>query len=72
VAYPILIAVSIVVTGNHDVIDIAGGLAVVIPAVLIAAWIVKAPRRHPAPAAEDVPAGDIRPVPGGPGTAYHR
>jgi membrane-associated phospholipid phosphatase len=72
VAYPLLIAVSIVVTGNHYVLDIAGGLAVVIPAVLIAAWIVKAPRRPPAPAAADGPAEDIRPVAGGPGTAYPR
>jgi membrane-associated phospholipid phosphatase len=70
VAYPLLIAVSIVVTGNHYVLDIAGGLAVVIPAVLIAAWIVKAPRRQQA--AADGPAEDIRPVAGGPGTAYPR
>ena len=32
VAYPLLVAVSIVVTGNHFVLDIAGGLAVVLPA----------------------------------------
>ena len=35
-AYPFLVATSIVVTGNHFVLDIAGGLAVVAPAALIA------------------------------------
>ena len=32
VAYPFLVAVSIVVTGNHFILDIVGGLAVVLPA----------------------------------------
>ncbi len=36
-AYPVLVATSIVVTGNHYLLDIAGGLAVVLPAGLIAA-----------------------------------
>jgi membrane-associated phospholipid phosphatase len=35
-AYPLLVATSIVVTGNHYVLDIAGGLAVVLPAALVA------------------------------------
>ena len=39
--YPVLIAVDIVVTGNHYVLDIAGGLAVVLPAAALAAWIVR-------------------------------
>ena len=58
--YPVLIAVDIVVTGNHYVLDIAGGLAVVLPAAALAAWIVRvrpdvavagdpAPPPHPAP-----------------------
>ena len=40
-AYPVLISVCIVVTGNHYVLDIAGGLAVVLPAAAVAAWIVR-------------------------------
>lgn len=36
VAYPLLVATSIVVTGNHYLLDIAGGLAVVLPAAVIA------------------------------------
>ncbi len=39
VAYPVLVAVCIVVTGNHFLLDIAGGLAVVIPASAIAFWL---------------------------------
>jgi membrane-associated phospholipid phosphatase len=35
VLYPLLVAVSIVVTGNHFILDIAGGLAVVLPAAAI-------------------------------------
>lgn len=61
--YPVLIAVDIVVTGNHYVLDIAGGLAVVLPAAALAAWIVRvrpdvavagdpAPPPHPAPQAQ--------------------
>jgi membrane-associated phospholipid phosphatase len=38
-AYPVLVSVSIVVTGNHYLLDIAGGLAVVLPAAAIAAWL---------------------------------
>lgn len=37
-AYPILVATSIVVTGNHYLLDIVGGLAVVLPAAAIARW----------------------------------
>lgn len=37
-AYPLLVATSIVVTGNHYLLDIAGGLAVVLPAAAIARW----------------------------------
>jgi len=35
-AYPLLVATSIVVTGNHYLLDIAGGLAVVLPAAALA------------------------------------
>lgn len=52
-AYPVLVAVSIVVTGNHYILDIAGGLAVVLPAAAISVWLTRAPRpdAEPAPAA---------------------
>jgi membrane-associated phospholipid phosphatase len=69
VAYPILIAVSIVVTGNHFVLDIAGGLAVVIPAVLVAAWIARSPAARPKPTSEDLPVGEVGPAPEGAGGA---
>jgi membrane-associated phospholipid phosphatase len=47
IAYPLLVAVSIVVTGNHFILDIAGGLAVVLPAAAISAWLVRQPRPEP-------------------------
>jgi membrane-associated phospholipid phosphatase len=47
--YPVLIAVCIVVTGNHFVLDIVGGLAIVLPAAALAAWIVRPAREAVAP-----------------------
>ncbi|HSJ73500.1 MAG TPA: phosphatase PAP2 family protein [Miltoncostaeaceae bacterium] len=47
VAYPLLVATSIVVTGNHFILDIAGGLAVVLPAAAISAWLVRPPQLGP-------------------------
>jgi hypothetical protein len=47
VAYPLLVTVSILVTGNHFVLDVAGGLAVVLPAAAISAWLVRGPRPAP-------------------------
>ncbi len=41
--YPLLVATAIVVTGNHYVLDIAGGLAVVIPAAVIARVLTGSP-----------------------------
>lgn len=49
--YPVLVAVSIVVTGNHFILDIAGGLAVVLPAAAIAALLQHPPRRAHRPRA---------------------
>lgn len=49
-AYPLAVATTVVVTGNHLLADIAGGVAVVIPAALIARWISRgsdtSPGRH--------------------------
>jgi membrane-associated phospholipid phosphatase len=56
-AYPVLIAICIVVTGNHYVLDIVGGLAVVLPAAALAAWIVRARPQAVAPAD---PGGPLR------------
>lgn len=42
--YPVLVVVSIVVTGNHFLLDIAGGLAVVLPAAAVAALLSHPPR----------------------------
>jgi membrane-associated phospholipid phosphatase len=70
-AYPVLVAVSIVVTGNHYVLDIVGGLAVVLPAAALASLLVREPRpREAQPAAARAgPAGeDIRPGRRGGGT----
>lgn len=47
-AYPFLVATSIVVTGNHYLLDIAGGLAVVLPAAGIAWWLSTPPTRSAA------------------------
>jgi membrane-associated phospholipid phosphatase len=59
-AYPALITVCVVVTGNHFVLDVAGGLAVVLPAALIA-WLLTRPSRTPAlPAPAPRPAGPAR------------
>jgi len=41
--YPVLVVVAIVVTGNHYVLDIVGGLAVVLPAAAIAAALSHPP-----------------------------
>jgi membrane-associated phospholipid phosphatase len=38
-AYPLLVATSIVVTGNHYLLDIAGGLVVVLPAAALARFL---------------------------------
>lgn len=53
--YPLLVATSIVVTGNHYLLDIAGGLAVVLPAAVIA-HLVSAPD----PATASTPEGRRR------------
>lgn len=39
VGYPALVTVSVIVTGNHYVLDVAGGLAVVAPAAAAAALL---------------------------------
>jgi membrane-associated phospholipid phosphatase len=71
--YPVLVAVSIVVTGNHYLLDIAGGLAVVLPAAALASLIVREPRSRelqPVQArAAPSPSDDIRRGPRGGGTA---
>lgn len=56
-AYPVLVSISIVVTGNHFILDIAGGLAVVLPAAAIAAWSVRPPREQPGRVAAAARAG---------------
>ena len=48
--YPVLVVISIVVTGNHFVLDIAGGLLVVLPAAALAALLSHPPQRRPRPA----------------------
>ena len=39
IAYPALVTISVIVTGNHYILDVVGGLAVVGPATAIAALI---------------------------------
>ncbi len=59
-AYPVVVAVSVVVTGNHYILDIAGGIAVVLPAAALAAWLTRPPRgalRPPAGARSSVARG---------------
>jgi PAP2 superfamily protein len=38
-AYPLLVTVAVVVTGNHFILDVAGGLVVVLPAAAISCLI---------------------------------
>jgi hypothetical protein len=52
VAYPVLITVCVIVTGNHFVLDVAGGLAVVIPAALVTRLLTR-PALAPARSAPD-------------------
>ena len=47
-AYPALVTVAVVVTGNHYVLDVAGGLAVVLPSAAVAA-LLSPPGADPAP-----------------------
>ncbi|MGD9695005.1 MAG: phosphatase PAP2 family protein [Thermoleophilia bacterium] len=49
--YPFVVTVCVIVTGNHFVLDAAGGLAVVLPAALIAALLMREPRGRPSPVA---------------------
>jgi membrane-associated phospholipid phosphatase len=56
-AYPVLVSVAVVVTGNHYVLDIAGGIAVVLPAAAIAAWLAREPAGAPTAPAGSPPSG---------------
>jgi hypothetical protein len=49
IAYPLLVATAVVVTGNHFVLDVAGGLIVVLPAALIARLLTGPPLALPSP-----------------------
>jgi len=72
-AYPVLVTVAIVVTGNHFLLDVAGGLAVVLPAAAISSWIAREPRAARRAAAASLgTVGDIRPGRRGDSTAYDR
>jgi membrane-associated phospholipid phosphatase len=44
----VLVTVAVVVTGNHFVLDVAGGLAVVLGAAVVSSLLCS--RRWPAPA----------------------
>ncbi len=67
--YPVLVAVSVVVTGNHYLLDILGGIAVVLPAAALAWWLTRAPEGAAAPARVRARAGG--PPSGGPGRPRH-
>jgi hypothetical protein len=47
VAYPFLVTIAVIVTGNHYVLDVAGGLAVVLPAALVARILTGRPLPPP-------------------------
>ncbi|MDX6645306.1 MAG: hypothetical protein QOK40_1033 [Miltoncostaeaceae bacterium] len=53
-AYPVLVTVAVVVTGNHFLLDVAGGLVVVLPAAAISCLICSSRYLEPAPAREVV------------------
>ena len=42
-AYPLIVSITVVVTGNHYLLDIAGGLAVVLPAAALARLLTGTP-----------------------------
>lgn len=52
-AYPVVVTVCVVVTGNHFVLDVAGGLAIVLPATAVA-WLLT---RDRVPAVARAPTG---------------
>lgn len=56
-AYPVVVAVAVVVTGNHYLLDIAGGVALVLPAAAIAAWLVRGDPAEVRPQAGSRPSG---------------
>ena len=49
IAYPLLVATAVIVTGNHFVLDVAGGLIIVLPAALIARLLTGPPLSLPSP-----------------------
>ena len=49
IAYPLLVATAVVVTGNHFVLDVAGGLIVVLPAAVVARLLTGPPLALPSP-----------------------
>jgi PAP2 superfamily len=57
--YPIVVGLTVVVTGNHYLLDIAGGLAVVLPAAALARYLTGRPH-YPVPPRESRVAGWIR------------
>jgi membrane-associated phospholipid phosphatase len=61
--YPVLVAVAVVVTGNHYVLDIAGGVAVVLPAAVVAAWLARAPGGAPTVPGGSPPSDGSGPLP---------
>jgi len=63
ILYPVLVATAIVVTGNHFILDIAGGLAVVLPA----AWLADRLTRPGPDLADTRVMGGRRPIGGIPG-----
>ncbi|MGD9571218.1 MAG: phosphatase PAP2 family protein [Thermoleophilia bacterium] len=60
--YPVIVGVSVVVTGNHYLLDIVGGILVVLPAAALAWWLTRAPEGTPA-------GGGVRPRAAGPPSA---
>jgi membrane-associated phospholipid phosphatase len=64
IAYPFLVTISIIVTGNHYWLDVAGGLAVVLPAAAVSAWLVRVPHDDPP---QDAAPPRAREVSGAPG-----
>jgi membrane-associated phospholipid phosphatase len=63
-AYPVLVGISVIVTGNHYVLDIAGGVAVVLPAAALAAWLARDVEGERVRASPAAPPADDRGPPG--------
>ena len=59
-AYPVLVTIAVIVTGNHYILDVVGGLAVVLPAAALARILTGPPLAPTLPSGRTLEAGGAR------------